>query len=407
MTGSVACLRMNWLDWVLVALLALAALHGWQRGAAVQVLALGGFWLGLLLGALIAPTFARLASGVARSLVAILVVIVAAALLGGIGELLGIRFGQLLRKFRLGPLDKGLGVFAAVAGTVLAAWLVSSIVAGSRFTSLAHAVQGSHILRAVDRALPTVPSVFAHIESFLAQQGFPVVFVNLPPGLLAPAAPPGNAAVRAALAAAGPSTVKVVGPACSAILEGSGFVVAPHLVVTNAHVVAGDPAPQVVDAAGTHAATPVFYDPRLDIAVLEVPGLSDPVLHLDGATVARGTKGAALGYPEGGGLTSVAAAVNGAFAATGLDIYGNAVVTRQVYELNSTIRPGNSGGPLVSTGQGQGTAGIPAGTVMGVVFARSSTNPNVGYALTMGAVEKDIHRAEASMRHVGTGSCAG
>ena len=182
------------------------------------------------------------------------------------------------------------------------------------------------------------------------------------------------------MAADAPSTVKIEGSGCGVIQEGSGFVVAPGLVVTNAHVVAGISRPIVIDQYGDHPATAALYDSRLDIAVLRVPGLRDqPASLLEGsALVGSGSAAAVLGYPEGGPFKAVPAGVADAFEATGLDIYGNATVTREIYELDAVIQPGNSGGPLIASGDK--AAGIRDGTVIGVVFARSTTDTSVGYA---------------------------
>ncbi|MHB1569114.1 MAG: MarP family serine protease [Solirubrobacteraceae bacterium] len=392
---------MNWIDLVIVLVLAGAALHGWQRGAALQVLALAGFWLGLLVGVLIAPPLARLVSGSARAIVVIAVLLGCAVALGIAGELLGLRLSGFLARLHLGALDGALGVAASLIGTLLVVWLIGNVLAASRTLGLDRALAQSRIVRTLNRALPDIPTVFAQIESYLSERGLPIVFVNVPSELLPPAKVPADPAVRAAMAAAGNSTVKVTGPACSLVLQGSGFVAAPHLVVTNAHVVAGDRHPRVIDRAGVHAATPVLFDPRLDLAVLRVPGLEDRPLSIDPGLVARSTTGAALGYPENGGLHATAAAVNGLFAATGLDIYGRALVTREVYALNARIEAGNSGGPLVSTG----TATLARGTVIGVVFARSTTEPGVGYALTTPDVESALRKAQRVGTAVSTGSC--
>ena len=133
------------------------------------------------------------------------------------------------------------------------------------------------------------------------------------------------------------------------------------------------------------------------MAVLRVPGLTDPVLRVDTQDVGRGATGAVLGYPEGGPFTYGAAGVEAAFEATGLDIYGRNSVTRYVYQLAAVVRPGNSGGPLVESD----------GTVIGMVFARSTADPNVGYALATPAVLSDVHRGEVQPANqpVGTGDC--
>jgi S1-C subfamily serine protease len=392
----------NWVDWVLLLLVAMSATHGLRLGAATQVLSFGGFWLGLFIGALVAPPLAGLAhSSAAKTLIALVVLIGAATLLGGIGRMLGVRSGQLLRRLRLGPVDAAGGVAVAVAATLIATWLVASLLSQSRYSALDRAVQQSRIVRALDNVLPPIPSVFSSVQRFLAQNGFPVVFAGLPPQVAAPVTLPSDISERAAFLHAYPSTVQVAGAGCGVIQEGSGFVVAPGLVLTNAHVVAGIAAPQVIDTSGRHVASAALFDPHLDIAVLRVPGLPDPPLPLDANVVSRGTTGVVLGYPEGGPLRYGKAGIAAAFAADGLDIYGNTQVTREIYQLDAIVQPGNSGGPLVASG----VPGIADGTVIGVVFARSTTDSAIGYALAMPAVSNDVARAESTRTAVGTGGC--
>jgi S1-C subfamily serine protease len=364
------------------------------------VLSFGGLWVGLIVGVVAAPTIARHLAPSSAGLVAVVVVLVAVLVCGSIGELVGWRIAAVVRQVRLGVVDDALGVVVAVAAMLLAVWFVGTLAASSKSSTLNRGLRDSTILQQLTRELPTVPSVFARIESVLASHGLPIVFATLPPQLLPPAPQPTSPVVGAVRDAAGPSTVKVSGPACGGIVEGSGFVAVPGIVVTNAHVVGGDPSPQVVDGAGSHAATPILFDSKLDVSVLRVPGLQDPALVVDTATAGRGAKAVALGFPHGGPLTAVPASVDGAFMATGLDIYGNSLVTRSVYQLHAVVQPGNSGGPLV--------AREPDGLrVVGLVFARSTTDSNVGYALAMGPVARDIHVAEAARAAVATGACAG
>jgi S1-C subfamily serine protease len=396
----------NWIDYVLLVVVAASGIHGLRLGAAMQVLSFGGFWLGLFLGALITPPLAGLVkSSTTKTVIAAVVVFGMAGILGGVGRYLGAHSSTALQRLRLGPVDSVAGVAVAVFATLVAVWLVASILTGSRFTSLNSAITKSRIVRAMDHVMPSPPAVFSRIESFLESEGFPVVFAGLPPQIAPPVTPPSGSAVRNAVLAAEGSTVQVAGDGCGVIQEGSGFVVAPGLVVTNAHVVAGIARPIVIDSNGRHAATPVLYDPELDISVLKVPDLTDrPLALLTGTTlVSRGTTAAVLGFPEGGPFDAVPAGVSAAFSATGLDIYGTAPTTREIYELNAQVRPGNSGGPLVASGD---TAeDIPDGTVVGVVFARSTTDPDVGYALALPAVEKDIAAAQSASAAVGTGPC--
>ena len=338
---------MNWVDFLLLALVAVSGIRGLRLGAAAQVLSFGGFCLGLFLGALVVPAVVGSVKGNARSLV-----------------VLGCRLRRrlylrrrrpahrrpllpaVLKRVHLGAVDSVAGVAVAVVATLVAAWLVGSFVANSRFTTLDGAVDQSHILRAMDRILPPVPSVFSRVESFLDSAGFPIVFAGLPPEAGPPVSLPTNAAVRAAVVKAERSTVQIVGAGCGVIQEGSGFVVAPGLVVTNAHVVAGIPHPLVLDSGGRHQTTVVLFDPRLDLAVLRVPGLNDPALPIDPSIVDRGTSGVVLGYPEGGPFLYRPAAVAAYFEATGLDIYGKTQTLRGVYQIQAVVQPGNSGGPV-------------------------------------------------------------
>ena len=393
---------MNWVDYVLLGLVAVSGIHGLRLGAAMQVLSFGGFWLGLFLGALIAPSLAALSTGTGKTVIALVVLFGMATIFGGLGRVAGARSHVLLHRLRLGPIDSALGVAVAVVATLVAAWIVASLLANSRYPSLSTAFQKSRIVRALDNVLPPVPAVFSTIEGFLAQNGFPVVFAGLPPQTATPVALPTNAAARAAVLKAEPSTVQVAGAGCGVIQEGSGWVVSPGLVVTNAHVVAGIASPVVIDTVGRHVAVPVLFDPRLDIAVLRVSGLTDPPLAVDDAVVPRATTGVVLGYPGGGPLSYAGAGVAASFRAEGLDIYGRSTTSREIYELDAVVEPGNSGGPLIASGDGPG---IPDGTVMGVVFARSTTNNAVGYALALPAVMRDVNAAQSSPNPVGTDGC--
>lgn len=389
---------MNWVDWVLLVLVAAAGIHGLRLGAAMQVFSFGGFWLGLVLGVLLAPVFLHHLRGATSKMVVFAVVVFGlAGLVGGLGRVLGGHSTVVLRRLQLGPVDSGFGAAVAVVATLVATWLVGSIMVNSRYTSFDASLRDSRILRAMDTIMPSPPGVFAKIESFLATQGFPVVFTGLPPSAVGPVALPSDVVVRAAVSSVGPSTVQIAGEGCGVIQEGSGFVVAPDYVVTNAHVVAGIARPQVLDTRGRHAAVATLFDPKLDIAVLYVPGLSDPpVAHLYDGNVTRGASGAIMGYPQGGPFAYGAAGVEAVYDATGLDIYGTAETVRTVYQLSAQVEPGNSGGPLVAE---------PGDQVVGVVFARSTTSAAVGYALAMPAVITDVKAGEHPGPAVSTQGC--
>jgi S1-C subfamily serine protease len=395
----------NWVDGVLVVIFAVSAVRGFRAGAALQTLVFAGIWLGLLAGVLLVPPLAGLAWGSARAVIALVVIFTGALVFGGAGVLIGRRLHDSLQRLHLGIADSVVGVAIGLVSSVLLVWVLGSVLSASRYTTLNRTLHGSAVLRTVDRVMPPLPQIFARVESFLADQGYPLLFLNLPPGLVAPAEVPADVAIREAFRAAQNSTVKIQGRACDAIESGSGFVAAPDLVVTNAHVVAGEARTEVIDRSGTHQATVVVYDTNLDVAVLRVSALDDPALPIRREPVARDTTAAIMGYPEGGPLEGAPAAVTARFNATGLNIYGTAATVREVYELNGTVQPGNSGGPLVASGQDSGTGGIKPGTVIGVIFARSATDAQVGYALTMDGVAVDLARAATTAKRVSTGAC--
>lgn len=391
-------------DVVLAVLLLGAAARGWQRGALRLTLTFCGFAVGVAAGFAAAPLLATLATGATRT-VLLLAWLTATALVGAwAGELAGRHLEGWRRHGALVTGDRAVGTVLGVVGGAVVLWLVGTLAAATAPEAISQPLRDSAVLRAVTGIMPDPPGLIARVESLFSRSGFPVVLVNLPPGLATPEPLPGEDAVRAAATAVQPSTVKVTGEACGFLVTGSGFAVSGALVVTNAHVVAGEASTSVTDAAGTHAASVVFYDPGLDVAVLKVPGLHAPAAHLSPEPVAAGTAAAVAGYPDGGPFQVSPAAVNARFEAVGLDIYGTSLTSRDVYELHATVRAGDSGGPLVSTGgAAEGTA--PVGTVVGVVFSRAASQPDVGYALAMAPVVAAIDTAETATSPVGTGAC--
>lgn len=400
-TGEPGALRLpsnpvDVVDIVLVVLLVAAAVHGLRLGALIQVLTFGGFLIGLTVGALLSEALVgRIHSPTVRSVATLALVMGLAILFGTVGRVVGGRSHAALRRHHLGQLDAVLGVAVAVVAVLVSAWLVSDVVASSRYTWLNSAISKSDILRSVDDLLPPVPSLFAHVQTFLSAEGFPPVFVNLSAPLAGKVALPTSSSTAHLADPAVFSTVKVLGEACGYQQEGSGFVVGPGLVVTNAHVVAGEPQTQIREGTGSYPATVVYYDPEFDMALLRTPAPLGPPLALDSAYATRGTEGAVLGYPENGSLTIRPAGVTANLLAEGRDIYDNALVTRDVYQIDADVEPGNSGGPLMG----------PGGQVLGIVFSRSTVYPSVGYALASPGVASRLARAGHNTAAVSTGAC--
>ncbi len=387
---------MNLVDLIVVVVVALAAIQGLRLGAIVQLLSFGGFWIGLYLGALLASvTVHWVHAQSARTSVALVTMLGVATLCGVAGRIVGnLAFSRVHRGIA-GSLDSAFGVVVAVIASLLAAWLLANTLVNSSSLSLNAAIDQSKIIRSLDTVLPAPPSVFSRVQSFLSAEGFPPVFAQLAPASAGPVALPDNALLLQAVDHAEASTVKIIGNGCGQIQEGSGFVVGPGLVVTNAHVVAGIAHPMVRDSAGDHPTSVVAFDPFYDLAVMRVNGLTEPSLALDPNEVDAGSQAAVLGYPGGGPFTADPAGVMAVFQAEGRDIYGQGLTVRNVYEIQAVVRPGNSGGPLV----------LPDGQVIGVVFSRSTTNSDIGYALTSPGVLARVVRAESVQASVGTGAC--
>ncbi len=383
-------------DLVLVLVIVAAAIHGLRLGALVQVLSFVGFVLGLTIGALIVGEVApSIRSTIVRASVTLSLVIGLAVLCGIAGRVLGTWSNVAIRRHHLGVIDSVAGVAVASVAVLLSAWLVASLVTSTRYTWLSKDIERSDILRTVDEVLPPVPSVFSRVQSFLSSAAFPPVFADLAPPIASPVPVPTSAG--AARLAFGPvaSTVKIEGVACGEEVEGSGFVVGPGLVVTNAHVVAGESVANVVVGDVPYPSTTVLFNPDLDLAVLRTSAPLGPVLQLDASTVGRGTQGVVIGYPGGGPLEYGPAGVTAAITAQGRDIYNEGLVVRSIYELDATVRPGNSGGPLVGAD----------GQVIGVVFSRSTVNPKVGYALASPPVAAAVATVGDRTAGVSTGAC--
>jgi S1-C subfamily serine protease len=387
----------NLLDLVLLALVVLAAASGFRRGALMQVLAYGGLVVGLILGAVLAPGIAGLVSGdAAQAGVAVAVVLGSAGIGNAAGWLAGSYVRAHARRTRFGTADAAGGSVISMIAIGLAIWFLGFNLVNGPFPALAGQIRGSAVVRTIEAAMPRPPSLLGEVRRFFDRFGFPEVFTGLPPAPAGPVRWPSETQAQAAFSAARPSMVRVVGRACGEIQSGSGFVVSANEVVTNAHVVAGVAQPQVQEqGGGTQPANVVLFDPELDVAVLRVERTPGPALRLLSTEVDRGAGGALLGFPGGGDLHGERAAVRRPIDAVGRDIYGQHTVVRKVYELQATVEPGDSGGPFV----------LPDGSVAGIVFAASTTDEGVGYAVSSNAALDDIRGAQALTAAVGTGAC--
>ena len=391
---------MNPIDLAAIALIVVGAWLGFRSGALPQIGgligAIGGAALVIALLPALADPIGEIDPNI-RPFVVLGGLLIVVALGESIGSTVGRRAATGLGTGVLSAADRVGGAFVGVAQALLIVWLVGGLLAIGPIARLTEAAQTSKAVRALAIILPPPGDFAVELGRLLDSTGLPAVFVGFEPLPQAPVDLPDDPTARRLARAAIESTVKVSAAACGYESTGTGFAVAREYVVTNAHVVAGAGRHvKVRDSAGRlHDALPVLFDPKLDVAVLRVPGLGAQALVFAGHDPARGAVGAALGYPGGGDLKVMPAAVAGAYDATGRDIYGDSKVKREILELRAAIDRGDSGGPFV----------LDDGTVGGVVFAEARTDDQVGYALSPTDVAVRINPALSRTTAADTGDC--
>ena len=386
--------NMNLVDFIIIVFLLSAMVRGIRAGLMQLLLSSAGFVIGLLLGSQAAGWIAPHASNPLAKLIIVLVAELGLAMLFATwGEIAGRHLNNLAGRLHLGRLNQALGAGLAIAFALLMVWLGASVLTNVRSYDLGGEVKKSRIVRGLDAVMPTPPDIFARLEKIISPNGFPNVFLGLEPQhtTVSPASTVDNQAVIRDET----SVVKIQGEGCGGMVFGSGFVVDREIVVTNAHVVAGIASPEVVDSSGTYQATPIWFDPDLDVAVLRVNGLADPPLTLTGQILPDNDAAAVLGYPGGGPLVADNGVIIDHVSAVGRDIYNRGLSVRNIYEVQADVKPGNSGGPLIA----------PDGTVAGIIFAKSLSQSNVAYALMIDQASPLIRQAIQNNSPVNTASC--
>ncbi|MGY0023477.1 MarP family serine protease [Streptomyces sp. cg35] len=392
---------MHILDVLLIVLALAYAVSGYRRGLLTGCVSLAGFVGGAVVGVWLLPFVmeAFTAGTSTATVVAVLTVLLPAVAGHALAGRLAVRVRGGMDRAP-GPLRVADGIGGAAASAVavlVVAWVAGSVLASSSSAALNQAIRSSTVLGSVQDTMPsTTPAWFSRATGALTSAGFPQVFdpfANEPSAEVAK--PSGDNVTAAATRSAQRATVKVEGSSGTQGREGSGFVYASEHVMTNAHVVAGidDPSVRVGGVGRAYAAKVVLFDPDKDVAVLYVPGLRAPSLSFDD-DAARGDAAVVAGYPQDGGLDLQAATVADTIRAGGQNIYGSGNVTREIYSIRSTVLPGNSGGPLLTT----------SGEVYGVVFARSTTDAGTGYVLTADEVAGDARQAASATTPVDTGA---
>lgn len=362
---------------------------GYMYGFLVGVFSLAGLIAGAAFGARLLPQVFSGSSNSSRVVLSALV----AALLFGLLVAMGLRGFAMHVRSRLKPpltfIDGVLGAGLAGCLALGVFWLAG--VAALHTPSakhFRHAVQKSYVLGQINQVLPPSGSIFGALERL---DPFPEVR-----GPMVDVKPPNPSVVSDPdTVAAADSVVRILGTACGLGTEGSGWVVAPGLVVTNAHVVAGQQ-DTVVERGGKEprlSAELVYFEPRNDLAILRVADLDSPTLKM-ASRAERGTAGSVLGYPLNGPYDAHPARIGLTEEVISNDSYGRGPIRRQVTSLRGLVRSGNSGGPVVDT----------RGRVLATVFAaKTSKGPRGGYAIPNSVVAAAVGKVAGP---VDPGPCA-
>ncbi|MGH9249273.1 MAG: MarP family serine protease [Acidimicrobiales bacterium] len=365
------------LDVVLVLAAISAAGAGYRLGFVTRATSWLGLALGVTVGALALPPLLRQVQGSGDVTVALVAIaaLAGSALLGqALGLVLGTRLHVALPHGPVRRVDQAVGAVLGIAGLLVGLWLLLPTLADvPGWTS--EQARGSIIAQEVNARFPDAPDTLQALRRLVGDNPFPRVFDALRPSPDPGVVPQASGLSDALAATVAASTVKIEGEACSRIQEGSGFFVADDLVVTNAHVVAGEDDSDVVLSDGTRMdGTVVAFDPARDLAVLRTSGAARPALPLDEAEV--GTSGGVFGHPGGGPLEISPFQVGEQINAVGTDIYDSSRSERSVLVLAADLAPGDSGGALVDS----------QGHVVGVAFAVAPDRPSVAYALAVDEV---------------------
>jgi len=355
-----------------------------------------GLVAGLVIGVRLLPFLTDHFSGRdhLRALVMTMAVIVVSV---GIGQALGLWIGE-----RVGPskpkgsvarFDRAFGGLAGLVGVIALAWLVLPL-ASATPGWVSQTISASVIARVLSDRLPEPPDMTSALRSLVGSDNFPQVFEAMQPTSDVVAPPEASGLTDATARTTAKSVVKVEGVACKRIQDGTGWVVGDGLVITNAHVVAGESNTEVERDDGRRLpATIIGFDPKGDLALLRVNRLDRVPLVMKSSI--RGTTGGVFGHPGGAPLRIAPFEVARRIDATGRDIYGLASSQREVLELASALRPGDSGSALVDQ----------QGEVVGVAFAISTQDSRVSYALTTSQVSAFL--ASTGDQPVSTGTCIG
>ncbi len=392
-------MSLNLLDVVLLVMVLAYAVSGYWQGFVTGAFATAGLLLGGLFGVWAAPRLLGNADpSVWVSLGALFIMLLCASLGQGILQYAGARIRDRITWQPVRAVDAVGGAALSVAAVLVVAWALGVAASGARLPWVSKEIRRSEVLSRVNAVMPaSAVELLTSFNDVVGSSFFPRYLEPFAAERIVRVGPPPKGIARDPdVVAAGRSVLKIRGVnRCGRGVEGTGFLYAPDRMMTNAHVVAGVTSPKVIVDDSEVDAEVVYYNPDLDVAVLRVEGIDRPTVKFD-RTGKPKDPGAVLGYPQDGPYDVQGARIRAEQRLRSPDIYGGGTVIREVFSVRSLIRPGNSGGPLVSAD----------GKVYGVVFAASVEDKSTGYALTADQVATAGVKGLNASSPVATGRCA-
>jgi S1-C subfamily serine protease len=390
-----------YLDIILLAFGIFILISGWRRGLIVSALSL----FGLFAGAWFGRSLIEIVAGAATTASLTRTALSASALfLGmGFGSALGGFIGNRIRNiFSWSPIrliDNVTGAFVSIGAWSIVAWFMATTLLAAPISPLTSMLTESKVIVGLDKYMPIqVRDGVESVRIYVSNSDLPS---NIGEVLLAPAVDPPDVAstTEPAIAAALDSVVKVEGTAvaCNTRITGSGFVVGPDLIITNAHVVAGvtNPTVRVKGTGKAFEGTVIYFDPKDDVALIRTKNFPSVALRIS-EPLSRGDAAVVAGFPGGGPLALIPARIRSVSESSGTDIYGKAPVTREIYAISADIKQGDSGAPMFALD----------GSVAGLVFASSAIDDQTGYSLTAKEFMAAVNSANSATQEVSTGDCS-
>ncbi|MET3961637.1 S1-C subfamily serine protease [Marmoricola sp. OAE513] len=389
---------MNLLDWLLVLVTFAYALSGYWQGFITGAFATAGLVAGGLLGIWLAPhLLGNVEPALWVSLAALFVVLVCASFGQAIAQYGGAKVRAKITWQPIRAVDAVGGAVLSVVAVLTVTWMLGVAVSGSQIPGVGPMVRESRVLTEVNDVMPgQAQGLLRGFDRVVGSSFFPRYLEPFAPERIVAVDPPDTGDLRNKnVQQARLSVYKIRGnSSCGDGIEGTGFLYAPRRMMTNAHVVAGVTNPVVKAGTKELKAKVIYYDADIDVAILDVD-LDGPVVAFDNTGKAKDAA-VVLGFPNDGPFNAQPARIRAEQRLRSPDIYGRGSVTREVFSVRGLVRPGNSGGPLVSL----------QGKVFGVVFAASVSDKQTGYVLTADQVSGAVKAAARSNGdRVSSGNC--